>query len=73
MDGNDLTTAEAGRYFGVCPATVAKWIDTGVLGGCRLPGARGHRRASRSAVADLLRSLGLAVPESLLAAGRGVE
>lgn len=38
-----LTTSEAGRLFGVASRTVAKWFDTGLLTGWRIPGSNDRR------------------------------
>lgn len=47
-----MTIHEAARLMGVSPATLRRWSDAGDIRTFTTPG--GHRRFSRSAIADLL-------------------
>jgi hypothetical protein len=40
-----MGTGKIAQIFKVAPRTVAKWIDTGILHGTRIPGSK-HRRVS---------------------------
>ena len=43
-----VTTGQAARVLGVSVETVRRYLDTGVLDGCRLPS--GQRRITRASV-----------------------
>jgi len=43
-----VTTGQAARVLGVSVETVRRYLDTGVLEGCRLPS--GQRRITRASV-----------------------
>lgn len=62
----DLRTGEVARLLGVAPATVGKWVDRGLLGGYRLPGAAGTKQEDRRVPwADLVkfcRLRGITIP-----------
>ena len=42
MSGEMVSAGEAARRLGVAPATIQRWVDSGVLHAERTPG--GHRR-----------------------------
>lgn len=42
-----LGTGKIAKLFGVSPRTVAKWIDTGLMQGIKIPGSS-HRRVTIS-------------------------
>ena len=44
-----MGTGKIAQIFNVAPRTVAKWIDTGLLSGTRIPGSK-HRRVSLSEI-----------------------
>lgn len=67
-DKETLSTCQIAELFDVCSKTVGKWMKTGLLPSYRLPGPRGHRRATREAVVNLMMTMGMPVPESLLSA-----
>jgi excisionase family DNA binding protein len=49
-----LSTSEAAARMGVCERTVRRYIATGRLASCRLPG--GHSRIAPEAIAEFWRS-----------------
>lgn len=51
----DLQTGEIARATQVTPRTVAKWIDSGLLKGYKIPGPGGHRRVPRVELLAFLR------------------
>ncbi len=49
MSKGYLTTGKIAKMFKVAPRTVAKWIDTGMMKGTKIPGGK-HRRVEPSEV-----------------------
>ena len=47
-----LTTGQVASACGVCPSTVRKWIDGGLLKGHLVPGSK-HRRVAEEALDEL--------------------
>lgn len=58
MDEKPMTTGEIAAHCQVCPATVKKWIDKGLLEGYRLPGS-GCRRVTVAALRSFLAAHGM--------------
>lgn len=56
-----LRPSDIQQIFQVSNRTVAKWFDTGILQGYRMPGGR-VRRIHRSSAVELARQLGIAWP-----------
>ncbi len=64
------TTATAARVCGVCPRTIAKWFDAGLVKGYRLPG--GDRRIPAVALRTFMLRQGIPLGElALEGAGQG--
>ena len=55
------TTATAARACRVCPRTIAKWFDTGLIGGYRLPG--GDRRIPAAELRKFMETHGMPLGE----------
>ena len=47
-----LSVSRAAAYAGVCPNTIRRWADDGLLDGDRTPG--GHRRIDRESIDRML-------------------
>ena len=52
-----LRPSQVAALFSVCPKTVSRWSDAGILASVRTNG--GHRRFRASAVSDLFDSRGV--------------
>jgi len=65
MDGPTLSAGEAARRLGVAPATIQRWVDSGVLHAERTAG--GHRRIYVTEVRRLIAATRPAVPSGPLA------
>lgn len=64
-----LLTGQVARALGVCQRTVAKWIDTGLLRGYRIPSTNGKRSDRRVCPKDLARFMekhGMPIPRELV-------
>ncbi len=70
MNTKIYTTATAARVCKVSPRTIAKWFDTGLIGGYRLPG--GHRRIPAAELRTFMLRQGIPLGELALGyAGQG--
>lgn len=58
MDEKPLTTGQVGKICSVCPATVKRWVDTGLLPAHKLPGSN-FRRITRAALNKFLNDNGM--------------
>jgi CheY-like chemotaxis protein len=65
MPERTYTTHDIARYCDVYPSSVINWINSGKLKSYSTPG--GHHRMLREDVALLLESMGIPLPEDLLA------
>ena len=57
----DLTTSEVAKLSYVCPRTVTKWCDKGLLKHYRI--ASGHRRITKQDLLDFLKAHGVPINE----------
>jgi excisionase family DNA binding protein len=62
---NVFTTQEVADLLEVCSVTVAKWFDTGLLDGYRLPGTK-FRRIPRSKLIEFAEARNMPLPEDIL-------
>jgi excisionase family DNA binding protein len=62
--GRHLTTSQAAKLLRVCPRTVQKWVDSGMLGGYRLPGCQ-DRRIPLKGLREFMVQHGMTVPTEL--------
>lgn len=63
-----LGTGKIAKIFNVAPRTVAKWIDTDLLHGTRIPGSK-HRRVLLDEVIRFAGEHGVPVPDWLVCKG----
>ncbi len=63
MPKKSYTTFEVARFCDVEPATVAYWVEKGILQAYKTPG--GHRRVSPSNLLDFMESHGMPIPQAL--------
>ena len=60
MPKSAYTTTDIARICSVAPRTVAKWIDTGMLQGYRVPGTT-HRRVPTETLHQFLKDHGMSM------------
>lgn len=63
MPKKSFTTFEVARFCDVEPATVAYWVEKGILPAYKTPG--GHRRVTPNILAEFMETHGMPIPQGL--------
>lgn len=60
----DYTTGQVAKMMKVCPRTVAKWCDNGMIEHYRVPGSR-DRRMTKEALIEFVNANAVPMPKEL--------